>query len=70
MVNKKINGFCVDVYEDEPITKNKVHKLQVYQKLLSFENVIATPHIAGWTVESKYKLTKILMDKIEGLVNS
>ena len=67
--NKKINGFCVDVYEDEPVTKKKVHVPQVYQKLFSFENVIATPHIAGWTVESKYKLTKILMDKIEGLVN-
>lgn len=65
---RKIKGFCVDVYEDEPITKNKVHAPEVYQKLLSFDNVIATPHIAGWTVESKIKLTRILMDKIEGLL--
>ena len=67
---QKINGFCVDVYEDEPITKNKIHSTETYQKLLSFKNVIATPHIAGWTKESKYKLVKILMDKIEGLVFS
>ena len=66
---QKINGFCVDVYEDEPITKNKIHSTETYQKLLSFKNVIATPHIAGWTKESKYKLVKILMDKIEELVN-
>lgn len=66
---QKINGFCVDVYEDEPITKNKIHSTETYQKLFSFKNVIATPHIAGWTKESKYKLVKILMDKIEELVN-
>lgn len=66
---QKINGFCVDVYEDEPITKNKIHSTETYQKLFSFKNVIATPHIAGWTKESKYKLVKILMDKIEELVS-
>ena len=66
---QKINGFCIDVYEDEPITKNKIHSTETYQKLLSFKNVIATPHIAGWTKESKYKLVKILMDKIEELVS-
>ena len=66
---QKIIGFCVDVYEDEPITKNKIHSTETYQKLLSFKNVIATPHIAGWTKESKYKLVKILMDKIEELVS-
>lgn len=44
--DKKIKGLCIDVYEDEPITKNKVHSLEIYQKLFSFNNVIATPHIA------------------------
>lgn len=63
--NKKIKGLCIDVFEDEPITKNKIHSTEIYQKLLSYNNVIATPHIAGWTKESKYKLAKILMDKIE-----
>jgi D-3-phosphoglycerate dehydrogenase len=62
---KIIKGFCVDVYEDEPITKSKIHSIEIYQKLLSFNNVIATPHIAGWTHQSKYKLAKILMDKME-----
>lgn len=65
---KKINGLCVDVFEDEPVTKNKVHTNETYQKLFAFENVIATPHIAGWTTESKYKLAKILMNKMEALL--
>ena len=68
--NKKITGFCIDVFEDEPIHKNKIHPLGIYQKLIAKDNVIATPHIAGWTIESKYKLVKILMDKIEILANS
>lgn len=60
----KIAGVCIDVFEDEPLTKNKVHVPEVYQRLLAHPRVVATPHIAGWTVESKYKLVKILMDKI------
>lgn len=67
--NQKIKGLCIDVYEDEPITKSKIHSTETYQKLFSFKNVIATPHIAGWTKQSKYKLVKILMDKIEVLDN-
>ena len=63
--NKKIKGLCTDVFEDEPITINNIYTPEIYQKLFSFKNVIATPHIAGWTIESKYKLVKILMDKIE-----
>lgn len=60
----KIAGVCIDVFEDEPLTKNKAHVPEVYQRLLAHPRVVATPHIAGWTVESKYKLVKILMDKI------
>ena len=63
--NKKIKGLCIDVFEDEPITKDYVHTTAIYQKLLSYNNVIATPHIAGWTIESKFKLAQILMEKIE-----
>ncbi len=62
---QQINGLCIDVFEDEPITKNQLHSVEVYQQLLALPNVVATPHIAGWTHESKYKLVQILMDKIE-----
>lgn len=61
----KLKGLCVDVFEDEPMTKNNVHSFSKYEKLMNFPNVIATPHIAGWTHQSKFKLAKILMDKIE-----
>jgi D-3-phosphoglycerate dehydrogenase len=32
--------------------------------LLSMENVILSPHIAGWTLESKEKLAQVIADKI------
>jgi D-3-phosphoglycerate dehydrogenase / 2-oxoglutarate reductase len=63
--NNKIRGLCTDVFEDEPVTKNEFYAPEIYHHLFSFKNVVATPHIAGWTIESKYKLVKILMDKIE-----
>ena len=32
--------------------------------LLSMDNVILSPHIAGWTLESKEKLAQVIADKI------
>jgi D-3-phosphoglycerate dehydrogenase / 2-oxoglutarate reductase len=61
----RIAGYGADVFEDEPVTKNETHPIEVYQQLFSFENVLATPHIAGWTIESKYLLAKVLMNKME-----
>ena len=34
-------------------------------ELLSHSNVIVSPHVGGWTVETYYKLSKVLADKIE-----
>ena len=34
------------------------------QYLLNSEKVIVTPHIAGWTIESKEKLAQVIVDKI------
>lgn len=60
----QIKALGIDVYEDEPWTKGQKVAPEIYQELLSLENVIATPHIAGWTQESKIKLAAVLMDKI------
>jgi D-3-phosphoglycerate dehydrogenase len=62
--NKLISGLGIDVFEDEPFTMAKNVSEEVYWKLLRHDRVVATPHIAGWTAESKLKLATILMDKI------
>lgn len=39
----------------------------VFRRLLSFSNVLLTPHVAGWTVESHIGLGKVIADKIVAL---
>ena len=63
---KKIIGACLDVIELE----NKdftidLSKNQFFDELIKFENVILTPHIAGWTHESKEKMGRVIIEKIQ-----
>lgn len=37
---------------------------ETFKYLLEADNVILTPHIAGWTMESKEKLAQVIVDKI------
>lgn len=40
-----------------------------YLDLVSRENVLLSPHVAGWTFESYYKLSEVLADKIISYLN-
>ena len=63
----KVKGACLDVIEYENFSFenfNLKNLPDAYQYLIQSENVILSPHIAGWTVESKYKLAKVLAEKI------
>lgn len=51
-----VAGFAVDVFEKEP---------QVNPQLLNCQNVIATPHIAGSTVESQ---RQSIVEVVKGIV--
>jgi D-3-phosphoglycerate dehydrogenase len=63
----KILGACLDVLEYE---KKSLQGLEndslpeAYSKLLQFPNVVLSPHVAGWTVESYKKLSSVLAEKI------
>lgn len=59
-----IGGACLDVFENEKPDSFTDEEEILYQRLYSMKNVILSPHIAGWTVESKYLLSKVLLDKI------
>ncbi len=62
--NKKIVGVCLDVFENEkPHTFSEKEKT-MYQQLYHYDNVVLSPHIAGWTKESKEKLAATLLNKI------
>ena len=61
----KIKAAALDVLEYE---KSSFEKLETeneeLQFLLQSEKVIVTPHIAGWTIQSKEKLAQFIVDKI------
>ncbi|MCW4451441.1 2-hydroxyacid dehydrogenase [Kaistella sp. BT6-1-3] len=61
----KVKGACLDVLEYE---KASFENLEIENNdsafLLQSEKVIVTPHIAGWTVQSKEKLAQVIVDKI------
>ena len=64
----KIKGACLDVLEYEStsfesFSTKKDHNALEYLKKSS--NVILSPHIAGWTYESHFKLSNVLAEKIE-----
>lgn len=66
----KILGAGLDVLEYEKLSFEHLfedEKPEAFAYLLQAENVLLTPHIAGWTVESKEKLAQVIVDKIVGL---
>ncbi|MBM3404635.1 MAG: hypothetical protein FJY10_07060 [Bacteroidetes bacterium] len=65
----KITGAALDVlvYEEEPGGFEHAFKQKGQEDLdflLHSDRVILTPHVAGWTEESDYKIAKVLVDKI------
>ena len=60
----KVSGACLDVFENEKPHLYTAEEQQLFEKLFSFENIVVSPHIAGWTVESKRRLADILLNKI------
>ena len=65
--NKKITGCCLDVLDIEDISFENIKKNNDFDFLKNSNNVILTPHIAGWTIESKLKLSKVIIEKIKEL---
>ncbi len=61
----KVKAAALDVLEYE---KSSFENLEIenedLQFLLNSDKVIVTPHIAGWTVQSKEKLAQFIIDKI------
>ena len=63
----KILGACLDVIENESSSFENFNQDSYLDFLKKSEKVILTPHIAGWTFESKSKLSQIILKKIKDL---
>ena len=61
----KVLGACLDVLEYEKSSfENLETENQDLKYLLDSEKAIVTPHIGGWTHQSKEKLAQFIVDKI------
>jgi D-3-phosphoglycerate dehydrogenase len=69
--SRKILGAGLDVLEYEKLSFENLfidaEKPKAFEYLLQSENVLLTPHIAGWTFESHQKLAQVIVDKIKKL---
>ena len=64
----KIIGAAFDVL---PIEKfPSLGEQDWYSELIKRDNVLLSPHVAGWTYESYFKLSDILADKVIRYLNS
>lgn len=65
----KVLGAGLDVLEYEKssfenlFTSDNMPK--AFQYLIASENVLLSPHVAGWTIESNIKLAQTIVDKIK-----
>lgn len=65
---KKVLGAALDVLEYEKTSFESLFSEdrvpEAFQYLMQADNVLLTPHVAGWTLESHIKLAQTIVDKI------
>lgn len=69
MKSGKVLGAGLDVLEYEKLSFETLFQdkgtPEAFQYLLQADNVILSPHVAGWTFESHERLAQVIVDKIK-----
>jgi len=60
-----LSGACLDVLPNEPPMQSPDEQQRLFLELANYEQVVLSPHIAGWTLESKRKIAEVLLSKIK-----
>lgn len=71
--NGKIKGAAIDVLEYESVSFEQLDADELpepFQRLRRMDNVIITPHVAGWTFESHVKIGKVIADKMSAVLSA
>ena len=70
----KVLGACLDVLEYEKNSfenffSNENTLPEDFQYLINSDKVLLSPHVAGWTVESKFKLAETIVHKVAAMLD-
>jgi D-3-phosphoglycerate dehydrogenase len=63
----KLRGAALDVLENEKLSTMTDTQREAFMYLAESPQVVFSPHVAGWTVESYRKINEVLVDKIKRL---
>ncbi len=67
MKSGKVRGAALDVLEYEKLSFEGIDKDKLpddFRYLIESDNVVLSPHIAGWTIESNFNMAKVIAEKI------
>jgi D-3-phosphoglycerate dehydrogenase len=67
MLVNKVKGACLDVLEYESTSFENIpdaEKPEPFNFLIHSDKVVLSPHIAGWTYESNYKMSRLIAEKM------
>ncbi|MEI8052419.1 MAG: NAD(P)-dependent oxidoreductase [Bacteroidota bacterium] len=65
LTNQLISGAALDVLENEHLNSYNELEKKNFEFLVQQKNVIITPHIAGYSKEATYKMSKVLLEKLD-----
>lgn len=66
----KIQGACLDVLEFEKSSFENMFDSKIpeeFEYLIASDKVLLSPHIAGWTIESKRKMAETIVEKLKAI---
>lgn len=63
----KVVGAALDVLENEKPDTFTKEEQAIFDRLITDERILLTPHIAGWTRESKIKIAESVLRKVREL---
>lgn len=61
----RINGLALDVLPNEKLSTWSPIEKELFAEIAAYPATIFSPHVAGWTTESYYKINEVLLEKIK-----
>ncbi|MEY3631008.1 MAG: hypothetical protein RL408_562 [Bacteroidota bacterium] len=61
----QIKGLALDVLPNEKLSSWSPVDKELFAEIAAYPATIFSPHVAGWTTESYYKINEVLLEKIK-----